>query len=369
MKFTVVIGLCFILAVESASVDDWSRAKAVESASVDDWSRAKAVESASVDDWSRAKAVESASVDDWSRAKAVESASVDDGSRAEAETLGPIGYIYQRTSGKAIHPDGGSANPSDNTNLVIHSGTGVSRLQLRFIPQPQYGHFGYIQHVSSGKYVHPSGGSAYPGDNTELVFHQGSHYGTLFSFDEATEQIVHIGGKNWHPDGGSVNPGDNTGVVLHQGQHAATRFYLGDAYGNKLSAYPDPNLSGTWELVRAYLTPKVTHIYSETYTIGRSHTSSVTTQHAWSVSIGATKGLFSASAEYSGFVSRTSEESWSTMSTISRVIEVPAGDTVATWQFIYRMSQFNEVLTFHSNIIGDTNSIYTPPTLSTARQL
>ena len=281
---------------------------------------------------------------------------------------GPIGYIFQRTSGKAIHPYGGSSNPRDDTGLVLYNGAGEWRLQLQFIPQPAYGHFGYIKHVASNKLVHPYGGSAYPGDDMSLVFHKDRHYATLFMFDEEKEQIVHIGGKHWHPYGGSVNPGNNNPVVLYEGSHAATRFYFGDASGNLISPYPKPFLGGDWKLVKAYITPRATHTHTETYRVGRSHSSTATVHRAWSVSVGFAKGLFSAGAEYSGFVERSRDDTWSTEHTEEVSIHVTAGETVVVWQYVYTMEQYNEMLTFRSNILGDTDSMNVKPTLSTLKR-
>ena len=61
----------------------------------------------------------------------------------------PVGYIYHSTSLKAIHPNEGLTSPTDNTRLVTHDGTGEFRLQFQFIPEPRYGHYGYIKHLGS----------------------------------------------------------------------------------------------------------------------------------------------------------------------------------------------------------------------------
>jgi hypothetical protein len=38
--------------------------------------------------------------------------------------------------------------------------------------------FGLIKHYSSGKFIHPEGGSSTPGDDTRLVIYTGNHYAT-----------------------------------------------------------------------------------------------------------------------------------------------------------------------------------------------
>ena len=135
-----------------------------------------------------------------------------------------------------MHPDGGSCYPGDNTKLVVHSAKdSPQRLQFRFLPQEGYDNFGYIQHVASGKIVHPSGGSMFPSNDTRLVLHSDHHAGCLFVFDQGNERIVHRNGKFWHPCGGSPLPADNTECVLHSAVHDAAKFYFGDLNGTKIS--------------------------------------------------------------------------------------------------------------------------------------
>ena len=105
---------------------------------------------------------------------------------------GHSGYIFHFASRKPVHPKGGSSNPSDNTQLVIHEVIDATgRLNVRFVPSDRLGKYGYIQHVASQKYVHPKGGS----DNTKLVYHTGTHQGVVFTFNVGAREIMHIGGK------------------------------------------------------------------------------------------------------------------------------------------------------------------------------
>ena len=169
---------------------------------------------------------------------------------------GPIGYIIHQSSGKFVHPKGGSCNPGNNTRLVVHSDRNdPTRLQVRFVPvqgTPGYGgHFGYIEHVSSGKIVHPSGGSVDPGNDTYLVYHEDRHNDAQFEFDEEGCVIKHTGGKIWHPCGGSANPKNDTKCVLHNNWHAAARFYFSDIDRKPMSPTPPPNfrLSGDGNII------------------------------------------------------------------------------------------------------------------------
>ena len=115
---------------------------------------------------------------------------------------GPIGWIFHRSSGKLVHSRGGSSQPSNDTELVLHSAKdSPSRLQVRFVLVEGFGHFGYIKHATSGKIVHPQGGFLTPGNSMELVYHSDTHADALFTFDEEHERIVHRDGKIWHLEG------------------------------------------------------------------------------------------------------------------------------------------------------------------------
>ena len=178
-------------------------------------------------------------------------------------TTGPVGYLYHWSSRRPIHPSGGSHNPGNDTVLVVYnSKNDPTRLQFRFVAVDGAGHFGYIEHVSSGKIIHPKGGDLDPGNDTRLVLHSGRHAGALFGFDEDNAVILHRGGKRWHPKGGRPDPGNDTPLVLHSGQHDGAKFYLGNLNGDPISPYPSPNLSGDWKLLQAFVTPLADHTYS-----------------------------------------------------------------------------------------------------------
>ena len=278
---------------------------------------------------------------------------------------GPIGYIFHQSSRKLVHPKGGSPNPGNDTRLVVYNAKNdPARLQVRFVPVQGQGHFGYIEHVSSGKIVHPSGGSLDPGNDTDLVYHSDRHSGALFGFDEEGYEIKHIGGKIWHPKGGSPNPGNDTTCVLHSDRHAAAKFYFGDLDGNAISPYPSPNLNGDWKIVKAFVTPQTSHEFTVTYKVGKMQSKSTTTQLAWKVSAGVEiEGIFSASTEFSGMVSKTSSSTWTEEREESHTISVKKGETIVVWQYLFSMEQYGDEWSFQSSIIGDTNSLDVKPTL------
>lgn len=282
-------------------------------------------------------------------------------------STGPVGYIYHSSSGKLVHPFGGSSNPNDNTELVLYDNKDdPSRLQMRFVPKRGEGHFGYIEHVSSGKVVHPLGGRLDPVENARLVLHRDRHDAALFGFNEADKTIIHKGGhKIWHPIDGLPNPSNNTPCVLHSSENDAAKFYFGDINGDPISPYPDRNLSGDWKLLKAFVDPLATHTYSVTYKTGHSEEETDTIRHAWKISAKAAYGMFKASAEYSGFAERSSSNTWSQEKDETYSITVQKGETVAVWQYVFAVEQLGEEKVFRSNIIGDSNDPESPPSFKT----
>ena len=99
------------------------------------------------------------------------------------------------------------------------------------------------------------------------------------------------------------------------------------------------------------------------YKVGMSQTQSTTTQHAWKFSAEASYKMFSANAEYSGFVNKTTSSTWSEEKEESHSISVTEGETVAVWQYVFTIEQYGDEWSFQSTIIGDTNSLDVKPTL------
>ena len=271
----------------------------------------------------------------------------------------PIGYIFHRSSLKPVNFD-----DFGKPELVVHSDkSDPERLQVRFVPVEGFGHFGYIQNVSSGEIVHPRGGSLDPWNNTGLVYHSDHHAGALFAFDEENERIVHRGGKIWRPWKGSPNPDDDTRCVLHSDVDDAGKFYFGNLDGTAISPYPRPKLSGTWKVIKAFINPAASIEFQQKYKVGKTLTSSKTKRHAWNVSLGFARELFSTNATYSGYVEISSEKTWSTEYEEMTTIKVEKGATVVLWQYVFGMQQYGEEYSFQSSIIGNTNSLNKKPSL------
>ena len=259
---------------------------------------------------------------------------------------GPLGYICHSESSsknskfKWVHPKGGSSCPDNDTQLVIHESKGH---QMQFILMDKINHYGYIEHVSSGKIVHPKGGRANPRKDTALVFHSNRHDGALFRFDEGNFRIVHKGGKMiWHPKGGSIEPSNGTTCVLHSDIHNGAKFYFGDSSGKPISPYPEkPKLSGEWKLVTEITASKELSRTVE-YSTGIS-----------AESVGAKR--ISKGDVYECLGTRPQQRKE------SLTIKLKESDTVVIWQYIISITQNDNKWSFKTNMIEETNSLAKKP--------
>lgn len=270
----------------------------------------------------------------------------------------PEGYIYHSISKQSI--DLKEEIPDFNTELVFRD---KSKLLFHFVPKPMYGHFGYIK--QSGMYVGLNPLSKNPSNNTGLSLYNDESKGALFAFNEGNKTIQHIEGKFWHPFEGFKEPIDGTPVVLYENLHASTTFYFGDADANKISPYPDPEINGDWILVNDTQNPEGSGTRTGRYKVGREQTKSVKRHCAWSVSPDVAKHLFSSSSELSEHFRITYEDTWSSAHDVNTEVEVKAGKSFVVWQFAFIMTQYEEELTFWSDIFKTTDSKNEKPTLLT----
>ena len=278
------------------------------------------------------------------------------------DSIPPPGWLVHKSSKKPVHPKGGSSNPLNDTRLVMYSGgLGEFRLQFRFEPVNGQGHFGYIRH-SSGKYVHPKGGSQNPGDDTNLVLYNGKHSACLMCFDEMNDRITQKGSNRiWYPRGGSSNPVNDASCTLHSDRQDTAKYFMADIRGNKISPYPCPDLFGKYVLIHAIINAQQDTTYNIAYDIGEERTETTTVNDAWNLSAEVAKDLFSARAEYRYYVSQSSSQTWLPKITTKHTIHVKKGETVATWQYDFVLSQYGDAYTYYSSIIVDTDDPYNPP--------
>lgn len=138
------------------------------------------------------------------------------------------GQLKHLSSEKCIHPKGGSLLSDDPTSLVLYTGCSVTNHTFSFEtitdPTPTYAEQNnptVIKHKPSSKCFHPKGRKSKPGNNTSLVLHSDycNQYDLSLSFKmESNGAIKHTqSGKCIHPKGGKSNPGNNTKLVLHDG--------------------------------------------------------------------------------------------------------------------------------------------------------
>ncbi|MEM7376590.1 MAG: hypothetical protein AAF460_03685 [Pseudomonadota bacterium] len=148
-------------------------------------------------------------------------------------------HIKHWTSGKYIHPDGGSAH--HDTYAVLHSGKGAhTQFIFRPVEQTASGHWGLLIHRQSGLALIPYGGRIDTGNGGRLVFHSDHSPGAHFFFDEAGKLIQHRGNKFWHPEGGDSRPGNNTPVVIYDGNNNNTKFFAVDPTSDQQIAVYQP---------------------------------------------------------------------------------------------------------------------------------
>lgn len=292
---------------------------------------------------------------------------------------GPAGCLFHWSSGKLVQArGGGSLLPSDvkeNTELVLDDNNGdeIHRAEnkFRFLPVDGAGHCGYIEHISSRKIVHPKGDSITPGNGTHLVLRSAADSGNaaaLFGFttiDGDDILILHKSGKMWYPEGGRPTPANGTRLILQSDQNDVTKFYFGDLDGKPIKGpYPEPYLSGDWKFLKGWVDPMVDNTYSVNYRVGRSKTVSKEAQFTWDVSAKVAKGLFTARAEFSGFLEASTSQTWDEEYEVTTTYTIKAGQpSVFVWQYVFNMAQYGEELSFQSTIIGNSHSRNKKPVL------
>lgn len=271
----------------------------------------------------------------------------------------PTFLIKHRSGGKYFHPDGGEANPKENTYIVLCSDI-HERMFWTF--EKIVDQWGYIKHVKSGMIIHPDGGSLNPEKDTRLVLSGDRHWGALFALDETNNQIIHKGGKIAHPEGDRANPKDQTRVVLNSDINDAIRFQFvaTDSPNKEVFVYDKPMVIGTWKIIHMVLNPIAEHSQTIKTKVGRSETESSKSafKYKWEMSADALIEIVNVSVSESfGFTLTTmSSKAWSTEETVERTIKVSPGKSVVTWQFVLAVSQNENKSVFHSDRFADTES-------------
>lgn len=180
--------------------------------------------------------------------------------------------IKHKVGGRFVHPrDGHIPNPPNFCPLITRSAI-HDRMHFEFDPVEDG--WGYIRHVTSGKIIHPKGGTTNPANHVCLLLHEERNGTALFAIDETNDLIIHKDGKYIHPTTGYTIPNDGTALVLCENRHEGMRFVCvspTDA-NRKVSVYGDPNVKGSWQIVNAVLKPQAEHAYKLHVKVGKSST-------------------------------------------------------------------------------------------------
>merc|ERR1719195_804275 len=134
-------------------------------------------------------------------------------------------FKLQHWSGKYVHPQGGKAIPEDDTRLVLHgdSSSSIGGSSALLFTKVGKGDSQFKFKHWSGKYVHPQGGKANPDQDTQLLFWGAAASGIGGDDALAFEKVDAGGGwfklKHWcgkyvHPQGGKANPDNETVLLL-----------------------------------------------------------------------------------------------------------------------------------------------------------
>jgi hypothetical protein len=252
------------------------------------------------------------------------------------------------------------AEKTDSELVVYDTKQDVVPIQFRFEIVKEFGHFGYIEHVDSRKFIHPTE------DGNKLVLRKEKNVNALFAFDLERYTITHRNGKHWHIEGNNPTPQKDTKCLLQVGSKDATisdtaKFYFGNIDAQHLYPYKSPNISHDWKLLQAFITPKTSRSYVINYKIGRMKESSKTITHGWKISADVAYSFLKSSVGYNGSISLAETSAQTEEKNVSLTIDVPKGDTVCVWQYVHCLAEFGDEILFLSNIICDTDSLEKKP--------
>ena len=122
----------------------------------------------------------------------------------------------RHNTGKCIRPVTNTDFPSNFTEAALHNGCDNDRYRFRFTNDN--GKSGRIIHKTSGMCLRPAGRSGI-GNNARIQFAPANECRDSRSIFNLLDNgsIQHSSGKCIHPLGGSENPGNNTRIVLYDG--------------------------------------------------------------------------------------------------------------------------------------------------------
>ncbi len=280
---------------------------------------------------------------------------------AQEEKKSALFFIKHLSSGKFIHPRGGSG-PGLDAHVDIW-GPGADKAYCTFRFEWADGPWGYIVHEQTGLNLIPYGGKTNPGKGTGLVFHRSKVPGAYFRLDQDQKGIVHLNGMNWHPEGGRDHPSNNTVIVVYPGTAGYTQFAAVDPDTGKPIKLPVPaDTSSDWKLVFAEDNPLAERTVKYKVTVGRVKSTSSTVEKAFEQKITLEAQLFGVDSTSETTIkaafATTNSETWSESKEIERTYVIKKGEPVAVWQYTFRAKLWDgTILEYGSgSIFSDTKS-------------
>ncbi len=243
-------------------------------------------------------------------------------------------YIQHHTSGKYLHPSGGVAG--QGVDLVLYDG--VSEQAAFYIEYAEEGNWGYlVSAVNPQLTVHPRGSSINSGNGSLLGFWTGKYEGTQFRINPETKTIQHKSGRYWHPSGGSDMPGNGTALVIYDGENPNTKFKAVDSYGRAVDLLSPLTISSRWKMIESEENRTNTSIYLEkTVQIGSYNRTTTTNESEITLSVGLEGSFFgigaSTSTEYRSLFSQTKESIKNKKQVEKKYYTLYPGTSVFLWQ-------------------------------------
>jgi hypothetical protein len=263
-------------------------------------------------------------------------------------------YIKHVTSGKYIHPSGGTAGKG--VDLVLFDGR--SEEASFYIEYADEDNWGYL--VCSSKpslSIHPNGSSINSGDGSELSFWTGKLLGSQFRINPNSNTIEHKSGRYWHPSGGSDMPGNDTKLVIFKTYNRNTKFIAVNGNGKEVDLQLPTKVSTRWKKIfskenNTQVSIKITGDYF----VGTYNRTTTTNERESTISAGMEGSIFgiglSTSAEFRNLFSETKESAKDVKKRTTKEYELGPGQSFVFWQ--------QELVSTHFN--GTETTLSTPNT-------
>lgn len=150
----------------------------------------------------------------------------------------PAGFIQQISSAKFVHPISNGCNAPEGDTLVIYEG-GYPEDRIKFRILPVRGYHFYIEHIKSGRIIHPESSESTPTAGTKLVLKAERNDGAFFRYSSESGGFLHEKSKlAIHVEGDQKNPEDGTPLVLRPYVKENSRFHMIDENRDPVDPMP-----------------------------------------------------------------------------------------------------------------------------------